>query len=304
MPRQNDTQRRAFTLIELLVVIAIIAIIGGITIFAVGRLAKDARRVGATNAVMAVLDNARSTAIRENRIVAVVFRARFGDGDSEYTEAVLCKWTGEVYRVQSGFSGGTTFADRYVPIPGIPPRRLPEGFKVAGAMYGLLLPGDQGIAEEDLDLLWAPQTTLSAISQDPSSPGGEAGGAIITVFYNARGERIMTNPESDSVVGFVDWDGNFRVPGGGMRREGMDEPLQAQNLMPIDTSFSLQVYEDDEPYIYPTPFLSVYDENEARELYNTATWVNAVQRRADYSDYINERADRIHFNRYSGVAMR
>lgn len=306
MSRHDRRRISGFTLIELLVVIAIIAILGAVTIFSVGRLARDARRASATNTVVSVLDNARAYAIRENRMVLVAFRSQFGAGDSEYVEAVLCRWTGETYFAPSAFFGGNELTDRFIPVPGVAPRSLPQGFKVAAPRYAAVVPGEDALSEYDRDRLWVSQSQLSSIDQDATS-GGEQGGVIVVVQFNSRGERVMLNAESDSVAAFIDWDNNLldTMNDGGMRRNGMNQLLNNNgNLLPYDTAFNLQRRPDDEVYVYFAPFLAVYDDEDARSLYDATQWVDIVVRRTQLSEYINERADRLHFNRYSGVVMK
>jgi len=303
--RAQHWQRRAggFTIAELLVVIAIIAIVGTVSIVAIDRLSEDARRASATNLVMSVLDNARSYAIRENTIVLVAFRSQFDDGDDTFVEAVLCRWTGETYFDNNG--GGGWLTDRFVPIPGIPPRALPSGFKVAAPRYEAIIPSDSSLSEYERDRSWIAQAELSAIEQVEGG-GGEAGGAIVTVLFNSRGERVTLNPESDAIAAFIDWDDN--IPDGGMRREGVDYPLLTSPVrLPFirQSGYTLQRFPDDEPFVVFAPFLSVYNDREAREEFDTSAWINNPDAlRDDLSAYINERADRLHFNRYSGVAMR
>ncbi len=74
---------------------------------------------------------------------------------------------------------------------------------------------------------------------------------------------------------------------------------------PIDWfDLSYPVTALDEVVINLVPFLAIFDDDEAREIYDTGTWNDPVARTTDLSAYINSRADRIHFNRYTGVAMR
>ena len=64
--------------------------------------------------------------------------------------------------------------------------------------------------------------------------------------------------------------------------------------------------EDDEPFISPVPYVAVYDDDKARET-RTTNWLTQAQIDADLTGpngYINTYADRIHFNRYTGVAMK
>ena len=67
---------------------------------------------------------------------------------------------------------------------------------------------------------------------------------------------------------------------------------------------------DDEPFVVIAPFLAVYDDDEARELGDTANWDDPQIYQQDLvglpndPGYITENANRIHFNRYTGVVMR
>ena len=55
------------------------------------------------------------------------------------------------------------------------------------------------------------------------------------------------------------------------------------------------------------PFVAVYDDEEPREMFGADDWGDFETYRAELTGpegYINLRADRIHFNRYTGVAMK
>ena len=65
-----------------------------------------------------------------------------------------------------------------------------------------------------------------------------------------------------------------------------------------------QTFENDEPFLAMAPFIAVFDDDEAREMFDTSQWGNVDIRRGDLTEYITQFADRIHFNRYTGVAMK
>ena len=49
-------------------------------------------------------------------------------------------------------------------------------------------------------------------------------------------------------------------------------------------------------------FVAVYDDTQARDTLGTAGWTNPDTRNVVLSDWIDEQANRIHFNRYTGLA--
>ncbi len=71
--------------------------------------------------------------------------------------------------------------------------------------------------------------------------------------------------------------------------------------------------EDEETYIAVVPFLAVYDDDAAREMFGADDWdvFDTYLEELTNNDsanpplgYIALFADRIHFNRYTGVAMK
>ncbi|MDP6891109.1 MAG: hypothetical protein QF471_07240, partial [Phycisphaerales bacterium] len=63
----------------------------------------------------------------------------------------------------------------------------------------------------------------------------------------------------------------------------------------------------DEPFVLITPYLAVFDDRDAREELDQATWINtrqgAAYRGRDLTGFIDETGRVLHFNRYTGVAM-
>ena len=289
---------RAFTLTELLIVMGVIAVLSVLTLVSVRAIIDDARLASATNSVVASLDNARSLAMKNNTIVLVVFRARL-DGDGVVVDIVPCEWTGESYR------NGAMVIDRFVPISDAPVRSLPPGIKVAAPSYAI-----------GLDEVWVTQSHLPATAN-----GQEVAGVIFGVMYGPDGTTISSNAQSDSDLSWVDFKFDPTIGGPFIRNMGTDFLPGAGMIPPLpiadlaDTTFYVQNFDDDEPFIVMAPFLAVYDDKEARK-FKTGDWGPAdplVYRRdlvgdpddlLTYPGYISENATRIHFNRYTGVVMK
>ncbi|MDY7107735.1 MAG: prepilin-type N-terminal cleavage/methylation domain-containing protein [Planctomycetota bacterium] len=293
LPRGGGAARPGFTLAELLVAMAIIAIIAGITVVSVRGITKDARLSSGANAVTAALDNARALAMKNNRIVLVAFRPRF-DGNEQYVEAVTAWWTGEAATAEVG--GDERVVDRFEPIPDVIARDLPSGIKVAGASYG---------SEEDE--LWVTQSHLPAINQDTGA--GEAPGEIIAVMYAADGSIITRNPQADVNRTFLDFNRSGHQTFGPLENPWTEityDPAFPPTIDPADFNgnYFYQSHADDEPYLSFVPFLAVFDDDEARERFDTSLWTSASNRNTDLKGFIDTTADRIHFNRYTGVVMR
>ena len=280
-------RRCAFTLVELLVVMGVIAVLATVTLVSVRAITDSARLSSATNTVMAALDNARALAMKKNTIVLVVFRARFEGNNKQIVEVVTAKWTGESYL------NGSLVIDRFVPIPDVPIRGLSTGVKVAAPLYGL-----------NQDDMWVTQVHLPAIDpQTPLGPPSERPGAMIGVMYGPDGTSLTRNSQSDSNQFYVDFNNDT------FQRQHTSESNYFDydfiTLFPPSDYFD-QRFEGDEPFVASAPFVAVFDDDSAREIRAT-DWTN----QADYEQeltgplgYITQFADRIHFNRYTGVAMK
>ncbi len=278
-----------FTLIELLVAMGVIAVLAVLTLMSMRGIANDARLASATNSVKAALDNARAMAMKNNTIVLVVFRPRLEGVHKQKQEVdiITAKWTGESAALDTDNDGSLDFVvDRFVPIPAIVVRTIPAGIKIAAPKYG----GD------DEDDLWITQTHLPAIDQVTGS--GEAPGKMIAIMYGPDGTTITRNSQSDSNRMFVDFNND------GLQRDDAAFWDYSNNSNYPGTTYFDQMFEDDEPFLAMAPFLAVFDDDEAREIFDATAWGSEVTRLEDLTEYITQFAKRIHFNRYTGVVMK
>jgi prepilin-type N-terminal cleavage/methylation domain-containing protein len=310
-PNRTRVPRRSFTLIELLVVMGVVALLSALTALGYRSIAKDAKIASGKNTVMAVLDNARAMAMKTNQIVMVVFRPHV-DGKEEYVEAVTAKWTGDSGTADTPF--GKQVVDRFAPIPGVPTRSLPVGIKVAGPFFGASVNNSA-----NLDDKWITVTHLPAVTDNGQ---GEAPGEMLGVMFDPSGTTITASSATDAARIFVDFN-NDSLQQFGNQVTGVTK-LDYYSYLPSDGlptpptiglaqwngQYFNQEFESDEPYIDVVPYLAVFDDDKAREFYDITRWSTppsatpGPNRMADYTEFITQNADRIHFNRYTGVAMK
>ncbi len=283
----------AFTLLELLIVMGVIAALSVLTLVSVGQIVNDARLSSATNTVVATLDNARAAALRRNAVVVVVFRPRFEGQAEQAVDLHTAQWTGDSLIV---LGPQLRLVDRFVPMTDVPVRSLPKGIKVAGPSYG-----NPNYANPDF--VWTTQTHLPGIdASNPISMSSEVGGGMIGVMFGPDGTTITGNPRTDAAGIFVDFN-----------NDRQQQWLDVNHVNPV-LQF-VQWLKNDEPIVQIVPFLAVYDDDEARKL-QSGPWTQADPTvylqdlvgdpdfPADFPGYITKNANRIHFNRYSGVVMR
>jgi type II secretory pathway pseudopilin PulG len=295
-------RRSSFTLTELLVVMGVIALLAGLTAISYRTVAKDAKLSSGKNTVMAVLDNARAMAMKRNKIVVVVFRAHPINQKEQAIEASFAEWSGESY-----YNPNVGIVDRFRPVPNIQSRLLPTDIQVACPQYG-----------GGVDGVW------QNCSYFPGIQNGEQPGAILGVMFATDGTVITRNNRTNSHRMFVDFNDDRLqrqlVDNGQLRMcdlmdnavvPGSTDDYPDENTCDLGngssgtlTQFFCHRHSDDEPYITTAPFLTVYNDQQARDMYDTATWTNGQQRVGDLTQYISANADRIHFNRYTGVAMK
>ena len=297
----EKASRFGFTLIELLVVIAIISIISAIVSVSFLSIAREARLSSGTNIVISAIGNARALAMKNNRLVLVVFRPRLLENRTQIVEIVTAEWTGESFLDTSIFP--QTVLDRFEPIEGVAVRRLPRGIKVAGPMYAesfdfIDTDGDGVNDSGNLDSFWSTQAQLPAIS--------EPAGRLIGIMFSPDGTTISVNAQSDATASYIDFDSDrlHRIEGG--TYDYTTAFANGDDDFPGILIFEHRL-DDDEPVVMIAPYLAVFDDEQFREFSDPTSWIDAGgfdAYRQDLRRYLNQNANRIHFNSYTGVAMR
>ena len=324
--------RRAFTLLELLVVMGILLVLATLTVISVGKVTRDAKLANATNTVVAALGTARAIAIRDNAYVMVTFRvapdrrAKALPREPQIIQVVTARWTGEVVTANTPLpipnpSGAEVmvddvFADRFLPVPGVPSRDLPAGILVAGPAFGFVT--DASVGSNDRQWRTQPRFAGTAnLSVTPPTYAPDLAktelGWSIGVLFGPNGRALSRNPEqvlevvtassgnqNAYVKSFVDYDGN------GFPRRGTTNVFGSG---PNNVDFFVYDEPTDEPLVDYVPYLAVFNDAEARERFTPSTWKGPniggngtpPPRIRDQSLFIEEQADRITFNRYTGV---
>ena len=323
-----------FTLLELLVVMGILLILATLTAISVGKVTRDAKLANATNTVVAALGNARAIAIRDNAYVMVTFRiapdrrARAVPREPQVVQIVTARWTGEV--LTSAALGpnppaavaefpNDVFAERFIPVPGVPTRELPSGILVAGPAFGFVTDSSVGANDQQWRtqprFAGTPNFAVNPPTYQVNAANTELGWAI-GVLFGPDGRTLSRNPEqvlevvtsaggnqNAYVKGWVDVDGD------GFPRKGS----AAVPPFPANANVQWFVYKEptDEPLVDLVPFLAVFNDAEARERFANAvtSWRGLAvggtgsppPRIADQSLFIDEQSDRITFNRFTGV---
>ena len=317
---------RAFTLIELLAVMGIIAILGVVITTSAQRISKDAKVAGATNKVLAALGEARAIAIRDRATVLVGFtvrrptyRATLNSPETidyskpQQTEIVIAKATGRV-----GFPGVATtgawtvvypaaaiddlLLEEFQPVAGMAPMILPAGIKVAGSAADI---GD--INEIGQDDYWLSQPVLRSPFDLPLQ---SERGTTVVVRFAPDGSMQTRNPsltanltssvtDTSSVAPWIDFNRNGLMDIGlttgntNGKFYAFDE-LRDESLG--DHAMFLAVFDDDLFHAQATPAdLDSWDGYS-----NIDAWMNGLNKAR--SNFINQFSDRIHFNRFTGVA--
>ena len=314
---------RAFTLIELLAVMGIIAILGVVITTSAQRISKDAKLAGATNKVLAALGEARAIAIRDRATVLVGFTVKrqknraipSGPETVDYTkpqqtEIVIAKATGRV-----GFPGVSTtgswtvvypaatiddlLLEEFQPVAGLSPMLLPAGIKVAGSAADI---GD--INEIGQDDIWLSQPVLK------TSPIDSERGTTVVVRFAQNGSMQTRNPsltanltssptDTSSIAPWIDFNRNGLMDIGTTagtsngKFYALDE-IYDESLG--DHAMFLAVFDDDLFHAESTPVeLATWIGYTSMD-----NWMNGLNRAR--TNFINQFSDRIHFNRFTGVA--
>jgi len=318
---------RAFTLIELLAVMGIIAILGVVITTSAQRISKDAKLAGATNKVLAALGEARAIAIRDRAMVLVGFRVQRStyrptpsspsvpdESKPQQIEIVLSKATGRF-----GYPGtapsldgntrkalvfpcpGTTpsecdrVMEEFQLIDGIAPILLPAGIQVAGSMADWPS-GNPPVGQDDK---WISQPILKetiALSEKAS---------MVVIRFGPDGGLLTRNPTLTASVTPEEDTNASLSPWIDFNRNGLID-IGKSNTGGSDNQYFDYDELIDEPLGNHTAFLAVFDSNQLHEQKNPAeSWLgssNSATLRAATTAFINQFSDRIHFNRFTGVA--
>lgn len=288
---------RGFSLIELLAVMGILVLLAVLTAVGVGRISKEARVSTAVNRISAALANARAIAIRENTHVLVLFRVEWPVNASgapanraarQVTELVVTRFSGESY-----VPNPSLISDRFVPVPGVPPVRLPAGIKVAGPNYEF----ESGSFETQA-FYTQPEFRLLVDGCNEYLEYGRH----IGILFGPDGRRVnrrLNATARDQKIS-VDLNGN------GV--EDVDFTFQG-GCGPSNTfgRFYFLNHPSDETNVMLVPFLVVYDDDAAREL-KTGDWRTRAGIEAELvgrqGGYIASFGERIDFNPVTGVVQR
>ena len=311
------TPRRGFTLLELLVVIGIISMLAVVTVISVQRVTRDVKLATGVNRVLGALSTARTEAIRTNTPTLLTFRMVKDLEDPSQpaqVEMVVAGFSGEVVPGPDIPVNGppvpwsnSAFC-RFTPSQTVAPRYLPEGIMVAG-------PG------QDFGLLDDPTGTWLFMSPGPWVPLDENNdgnydtyrsedyGATFGVLFSVDGTVVTRNPEtqtsvSDRLYNWVDYDGMQDEDGNFMFNDSSGSDT---------TRFFQQRESDAESLIDACSFLMVYDEVKAKQDIDYSQFIAIQPPPGSWTDsyeeenrilgaWVSENADRIHFNRYTGLA--
>ena len=336
--RRNPRPRLAFTLLELLVVMGILLVLAGLTAVSVGKVTRDAKLANATNTLVAALGNARAIAIRDNAFVMVTFRiapdrrSKAVPREPQVVQILTARWTGEVVTAETPLPNPNTygaevmeddvFADRFVPVPGVPTRDLPAGVMVAGPAFGFIT--DASVGQNDR--FWRTLPRFAGTVVASTTPGGaptftpdltrtELGWGI-GVLFGPEGRVLSRNPQQVLEVVTSDTGNQNAYVKSFVDLNGDGFPLRGTTNVygsgPVNVDYFIYDEPLDEPLVDYVPYLAVFNDVEARERFDAAAWrgtgAGAIggngapsARVRDQSLFIDEQADRITFNRYTGV---
>ena len=312
---RTSARRHAFTLLELLVVIGIISVLSVATVISVQKISRDVKLSTGVNRVLGALTSARSEAIRTNTPTLATFRIVKDYEDPsrpEQVEVVVAQFTGDIKG--AGYYGSTSNAyfERYQPVPTIAPRLLPEGIKVAAPYTEFSLISE--VTSDNEDTLWnfmatgpmkLTQITFSGDSAPTTTYDTQVGqwGGGFAVLFSGDGTMIMRDPDTivsaeKSSYRFVDFDADRRF-----------DVSRGTGGYAGNSVFFEQRQTDRDFLVNSAQFLVVYDEERAKQDVDFTNWdanggvVNFIQdRNAELGPWVTENADRIHFNRYTGLA--
>ena len=172
-------------------------------------------------------------------------------------------------------------------MPDVATRSLPPGVKVAAPFYAI-----SSSSNPEADFRWVTQPELR-FTNPAATPHEISQGRLIGVVYGPDGTVVTGLASSSGIYGqsYVDFDG---------------DELQQIGATTEFPEFFIYDEPEDEVNLTHAPFLAVYDDDEVREI-KSLDWSiepNYIGELTGSDGYITKHADRIHFNRYTGVVMK
>lgn len=302
-------RKRAFTLIELLVAIGIIVLLSTVALASTRSLRGSLRFSTAVNTTTALLESARSEAIRRGEPVMAAFRPvliglrdRNGDGftneadlstdDKFGVELVLLRWTGETVVFRYGNNCSSRYAvDRWVPIADLKTQRLPEGMSVASPSYF-------SFGNNSGDDSWVSPTDFTVRPLDYR-------GEVPAIMFDETGASLEDNPNSPALGPWIDWNDDRAVRfTGSTIQPSIDGTYNFCNFSM--GALYRQSRLDDEPFAAVSSFLAIFDQAAARaQLFPGQDFENGVLIGAGANpSYVQREGKILHLNRFSGVVMK
>ena len=308
-----------FTLIELMVVIGILISLATMTAISVSKVTKDARLSKAVSQVMNALETARTLAIKEHRIVMVVFTVKTERTNSEVsggmmTGTVKRQWTRILatrLRDELVLSPATTatsgkfYNDMFEQHPNFNPIDLQEGIKVAGPLMDF----------NQRDEMWTTQPTF----YDSNTNFADMEyGYMLGIMFGTDGALLTRITGSGGGIN----SSSGRNPVLDLDQDGIQSSVSNQKDPWFQGGWYTYNLEGEEPFIQLGTFLAVFNDSAMRELYNVNNWkgpkspgwnpgtkdpcsdyaTGRTRMNCDESEYINQFGEKIYFNRYTGRA--
>jgi prepilin-type N-terminal cleavage/methylation domain-containing protein len=300
--------RSGFTLIELLAVMGILVLLAVLTLVGVGRISKEARVSAAVNRVSAVIANARAIAIRENRVVMVVFRVNWptvGEPcdltappanlqQRQFTEMVTAIYTGDSRVFTTG--NRLNLSERFVVLDEVAPVALPAGIKVAAPNYDYQDFFGNPLDEPPYMTQGEMREFVTGCNENPEFS------RLFGVMFGPDGRLIARLPSTASgdAPPFVDF--NQTACGS----DGQDVLYRFPGGCNPNLSYLFYNHPRDETNVYLAPYLVIYDDDAARER-KTLDWAsvpNMITELVGPEGFIALFGERITFNPNTGVVQR
>ncbi len=309
---RNRSPSRGFTLAELLAVIGVIAVLAVVVSMSAQRISKDAKISSATNQVLAALGQARAIAIRDHATVLVGFRVRrptyrgtdgierIVESSRQQTEIVIAKSTGRI-----GFPGPTVglgsftlifpsvsiddlLIEEFEPVEGLPPQLLASSVKVAGSAADF--PDANEVGQ---DSLWLSQPRVISSSDATLNVRG----SMVVVRFAPDGSIQTRNPNLSSNLTAATTDTSVVAPYIDFNRNGRID-VGTTNTGTSNSMFFAFDEMNDEPLGDHTSFLAIFDD----DLFAETGYTTGLSLNEGRTEFVNQFADRIHFNRFTGIA--